>query len=125
MRRCALAFVGLAVSGLMLGCGDSDSDSDPDSERATGIRSDVLTACNDLCDAQAGGEGCTEEFAKQCKESCDVKSPKTEECAEATIATYECEQEMTWRCPDGSDFTVSTDGLCDEEQESRIRACSQ
>ncbi len=108
------------VLALLLGCADDSASSAGD---GTGAGSDAVTACKDLCQAQASGEDCSGEPSQDCLGICELFAEREGECADRTRRSFECKQGMSWRCSSGSDQAFSTDDLCGAEQDAVFAAC--
>lgn len=113
-RIVVISCFGAATLALLIGCG----------EDAEGEVNDVVAACNELCEVQADGAGCSGEPSSNCLGLCDLYAEKTGACADRTREVLECKQGMTWRCSEGSSQAFSTDSLCEAEEDAVIEACS-
>lgn len=110
----------VSASAVLSGCGESGAASDP--EPVSSESSAVVSACYALCEAQGEGEGCTPAFVERCRGFCDLRSEKTGDCADATVARLECEAELTWSCPSDK-VAITIDPVCTAEEEAADAAC--
>jgi hypothetical protein len=125
MRGRWFRLLGSCASSLALfvGCSGDPADGGEAVEEEQGEGGEVVTACKDLCEVQAAGDGCPGEPREDCLGICDLFVDRTGECAARTTAAFECKQGMEWSCSPGSDQAFSTDGLCDAEQDAVSVAC--
>lgn len=82
-----------------------------------GNRGPATIACLDLCDAQAGGEGCSSAMHQTCDATCIADTNLfTERCLLAARAYYECSLQVGWACPAAPDRPETEDARCAAEE---------
>ena len=94
---------------------------------STDANPEMLTACNAVCDHQtANATDCAANWDNSfCSQICTsiASTTMTDECAQAHIASWECQKTLTYSCMDGGELPVATDADDCATEMDAVTAC--